>query len=300
MLVVLLGLGAMVIDLGSAWQHRRQLVTATDGAALAAAQEFASGGDGCESVAADYYNRNAPASAEEEVCTPGNHSVRVDGSDTVQFGLARIFGIDDQVVNSSTTASWEQAVAVKGLRPIGLCLGVLEDLGASPPSPGQEITIPWDNNGPDVCSPGGENVPGSWGYIDFNGGGNAGNEIIDWTENGYDELVSPGTYEPFTGAHGNMQSAIEGLIASAECVALPVYEHASGNGNNARFTVIDFATVTITGVRFTGAPADRYLSFRFTPCLVQGDGAAGGGVDYLASVIAICKVDNSPVDNCPA
>jgi hypothetical protein len=299
-LVVLLGLAAMVIDYGSLWQHRRQMVTATDAAALAAAQEYAIGGNGCDaSVARAYYDRNAPANADAPACTPGTQQVRVDGSVTVEYGFGRILGLDSQAIVSSTTASWQQPSSVKGLRPLGLCLSVLRRLNASPPRSGQRVTIPWNNSQPDDCSTAGNNIPGGWGYIDFNGGGNGGNEIEAWTADGYDQPVSPGVYEPFTGSHSNLQSTIEGLISDGQCVALPVYERASGNGNNIRYRVVDFATVVFTGVRFTGSPNNRFLSFQFTPCVVQGDGTNGGGVDYFPRVIRICRVDSTTTNDCP-
>ena len=53
-----LGCAAFTVDLGHSWQERRNFITATDAAALASAQEYAEGGNGCASVAARRFRRH--------------------------------------------------------------------------------------------------------------------------------------------------------------------------------------------------------------------------------------------------
>ncbi len=50
MLVVITGMAALTIDLGNGWRIRRALIPATDSAALAAAQDYAQGINGCDTT----------------------------------------------------------------------------------------------------------------------------------------------------------------------------------------------------------------------------------------------------------
>ena len=50
-MVVILGGAAISVDLGNAWQAKRQLHTASDSAALSAGEVYAFSGNGCASIA---------------------------------------------------------------------------------------------------------------------------------------------------------------------------------------------------------------------------------------------------------
>ncbi|MEZ5343264.1 MAG: pilus assembly protein TadG-related protein [Acidimicrobiales bacterium] len=298
LLVALLGMAALVIDVGTMWQARRNLVTATDAGALAAAQEYAIGGTGCATVAADFYGRNAPPDADAPTCSTAGQTVTVAGNVDVPFTFGRALGLTDGAITASTTALWQQPYSVSGLRPLGLCLDMLTAQGATPPVLGQTVHVPWNNDGPDTCSNGGSgnNIPGNWGYIDFdNTAGNPNNQISDWTANGYPDAVAPGIFDPFTGAHNNIANDLTPLIG--QCITLPIYTKAEGNGGNAEFTIVDFASVILTDVHFTGQQNARYFEFTWASCLVQGSGE-GGGIDYGPKTIRICDVDNSAQNRC--
>ena len=58
---VAIGSAAFALDLGNAWQARSKLHTATDAAALAAAETYANGGTGCASVGSTYVTSNDSA-----------------------------------------------------------------------------------------------------------------------------------------------------------------------------------------------------------------------------------------------
>ena len=123
--IVLFGMAAFALDTGNGWQTRRQLITATDAAALASAQEFAVGEDGCDTTPATFVSANV-VDASVTGCSftdlgPGAGYVTVDAERTVDFTFARVFGIDGRQVHSTTTAAYGQPISVTGLRPFGLC-----------------------------------------------------------------------------------------------------------------------------------------------------------------------------------
>ena len=123
--VVLFGMAAvLVIDLGNGWQSRRHLITATDAAALAAAQDYAIDLDGCTNQAATYVNNNF-ADATMVSCvlggSPGAGWVTVTADVDVTTVLAGVIGAGDYDVSSASTARWGTTRTVGGLRPLSLC-----------------------------------------------------------------------------------------------------------------------------------------------------------------------------------
>jgi Flp pilus assembly protein TadG len=209
-LVVLCGVAALTIDLGNGWVTRRNLVTSTDAAALAAAQEYGAGGNGCDTIDETYVLLNNP-SATGITCTPGGSPsagwVTVYAEDNVETRFAPVIGRGDFLANSSSTARWGAlSGAPSGLRPIAMCVEAVMD-DDTPDDPTDDTTVrDWFDAGgvpnnkiatirfsnpegqPDLCNPDGSgnpsNVPGNWGLVDFDGVG--GNDSQDWIENGYD------------------------------------------------------------------------------------------------------------------
>lgn len=153
-MAVIIGIAALVIDLGAGRLARRSLVTATDAAALAAAQEYALGGDPCPvgsaqpgaiinpasvaaSVAGDYLLKNYPDATLVAPCAKTNviydrlapaGTVEVGGQITIRaqdridtsFAPA-IGGADSIGTSAASSAHWGPPSAISQLRPLGLC-----------------------------------------------------------------------------------------------------------------------------------------------------------------------------------
>lgn len=133
-MLALLGVAAIAVDSGNNWQQRRQLTTAVEAAALAAAADYSWGDDGCTLAASDYLARNF-ATATLVSCTPhGDLANGTFGWVTVQAEIVvdQMFG---GVLGQSTvpvrTVSHAMfgvpAVAGEGARPLGLCTEAVED-----------------------------------------------------------------------------------------------------------------------------------------------------------------------------
>ena len=297
LLAIFLGMTGLVVDITAAWIGRRNLVTTTDAAALAAVQDYVEGVNGCTNSAPDYVGRNAP-NATMTACnhvapsgsTPGR--VTVEADNTVNFIFAPILGLADTTVASSTTTSYDLASRVEGgLRPFGLCLDALNALTPTiVPGNGVVYRIVYGkDNQPDSC--GGEDVPGNWGVLDFDGGANQQIDIRNWTEFGYDGEVAIGDIiEGDTGAFSNsLNSELTALMAE-ESFTLPIFDVATGNGANANFQIENFAAVRLAGFKANGPEADRYLDIEFLNAVVQG-GGGGDPTNLGAYVIGICAVD---------
>lgn len=125
LLVVLLGMLALVMDLGRAIAVRREMVNAADAAALAAAQRCALNQGQAAAIAAadetallnDAVTRVSivfDPSCRPALTTPGPKTVTVTYARTVDFFVAPILGFDSTTVTTSATATW----AAPGVVPI--------------------------------------------------------------------------------------------------------------------------------------------------------------------------------------
>jgi hypothetical protein len=106
MMVVILGMAAMAIDIGSYYAAQRRAQAAADAAALAASQDLPSNPTGAYSDAQTYGLKNYPG-ATVTPQSPYNGStsqihVTVTGSTPSFFG--RIFGLTSETVSASATA----------------------------------------------------------------------------------------------------------------------------------------------------------------------------------------------------
>jgi Flp pilus assembly protein TadG len=300
-----LGLAALVVDVGNAWQERRHLVTATDAASLAAVQDYVQNDPGCTLSAPGSVTANNPAATMTSCVhvppaagSPGR--VTVEAEATVDFFFAGVFGVNSKTVSSSTTASYDTASAVTGgLRPFGLCIDSIDALIPDVvPGDGVVYRISYGKDDqPDSC--GGEDVPGNWGILDFDGGANRQNDIKDWTLNGYPGTVTIGDdIEGDTGAYSNSLNSELNFLMTVESFGLPVFDVATGNGANAEFHIVNFAAARLDGFKTTGPQADRYFDIEFLDEVVQGTGG-GPAVGFGAYVIGICAVNGvNPTTAC--
>lgn len=302
-MVLVMGLAALALDSGNGWQTRRSLITATDAAALGAAEVYAQNGNGCAGVPASFVGANV-AAASVTGCSradlgPGAAAVTVQAKVPLHYTFAGIIGVGDRDVHSTTTAAYGQPLGVTGLRPLGLCSAsaAYQEWVTSGMSTPFTVTIPYGKSAPGDC---GANVPGNWGVQDFNGGANSNNDTKTWITDGYPGLVTaPGSIPGDTGAFSNsLASALDTLVASGAPFQLPVYDRASGNGSNAQFHITGFVTVVLVAFDATGVAANRWLRVQFVSHVAQGTCCAHG-TDTGTRVVFICAVDATfPLSNC--
>ena len=119
--VVLLGLGAIVIDAGALYAERRQLQNGADAAAIALAKQYASsatatcvpgGGAGTADSYADQNANDASGSAIESIECPMANEVRVTSATQSADGgvmrpvLAQFLGAGGTTVRAAAAAAW--------------------------------------------------------------------------------------------------------------------------------------------------------------------------------------------------
>jgi hypothetical protein len=184
-LVLLVGLTALVVDLGRGWVERRREVRATDAAALAAALSFAVEEAQCvqddpsrwipAQTSADRValaNVSAPSPAERVLFSPdcANRTVTVAYRSQVTYAFAPLFGFPRQrMVSARATARWGPSGAAY-TAPLMLrdawMTQVCQWFDSGPqdfPQEGEECAI-WMNN--DAQRP--ENLGNAmWGWVNL-------------------------------------------------------------------------------------------------------------------------------------
>jgi Flp pilus assembly protein TadG len=306
--VVLFGMAAFALDTGNLWTSRRHLVTATDGAALGAAQDYAVGTNGCATTAPSLLTQNYTG-ASLTGCVfsrtgPGAGYVTVTGGHAVSFTFAEIFGLSGSTVHSTTTAAFGLPLIATGLRPIGLCVnapGVKTYWQNGAGNPVLAV-VPYTNTQPDNCTGSGGSVPGNWGFVDLDKTitNNSNALTISWIQTGC-QMNSLGA--PCEVAGGDMLAGNPGAISGSQASALgslvtnqtqfqvPLFDTVSGNGANARMHIIGFANVQLVGFQVTGPEASRYLILKFSPGVLHGTCCKTGGTDFGTRAVFICAVD---------
>ena len=302
--VVLVSFAAIVIDAGSLWQTRRNMVTATDAASLGAAADYSRGTNGCATTAATLLTANKSGAALDSCSSQNGNAadsgyVTVRGSTNVLFTFAGVLGINNKNVRSTTTAEWGKPAGAIGLRPIGLCLTsnalmtAWLNLPTGPTGTSGTIRIPFVSAQTNPCG----NASGNWGVADFDGGDNSNNDTKTWLEGGYPGTVSMGSNVPGnTGAiSGSLSNQLAFLAASGASFALPVFDAISGNGSNATMHIVAVVNVQLVAYKITGAVATHYLDLIFSKAVIQGT-CCGTGLDTGARVIRICDIDTLAPD----
>ncbi|MDH3300503.1 MAG: pilus assembly protein TadG-related protein [Acidimicrobiia bacterium] len=312
MLVVIMGMASLVVDLGSGWRTRRALIPATDAAALAAAQDYAQGLDGCSLSAGNYLASNEGA-AVLDLCDPHasgtNGYVTVAASHNVQTWFAAVLGLGDYTVTSASTAAWSDPSGVNGLRPLGLCLNGDADLQNAvynPDADPVEIVVEYTKEHPNDCG----STTGNWGPIDLDGNGNSHQDMNDWLLDGYPGLIEFSDHvvtsctdehclEGDTGADlAGSQSYLNTLVSRDEYILLPLFNFVEGNGANARYHVVGIVRVKILQHKVVGAEDKRFLRLLVEPGFVPGIGGGSGSGTGGSKVVSICAVDATDLSGC--
>lgn len=169
MLTVLLGAGAIVVDVGAMYLQAERLQAGTDAAALAIAEECAltpalCNDDLASQLADQYLGANAgafsvlPPIVAQDSSDAG--SVTIRGQSNVAPAFAGVLGIDTHTVGASATARWGP-VLEQPVFPLAVCGGALADAIDS----GQQVVLesyPSGDESPALCDGAPDALPLSW------------------------------------------------------------------------------------------------------------------------------------------
>ncbi len=303
LLTAMLGLTALVVDVGGMRVARRALVPAADAAALAAAQDLVErpwDRAGACATARTYVTANDVDATMTDCEVTGNSGGGVVTVWTTRERTSSFLappGGSFEPAEASSAAAWGPPRAITGLRPVGLCYDgspELKQLIDNPPSSVVYLELPFPKVDATAC--GGVSTTGNFLSVDFEGGASTA-EVGQWAVDGYPEPVAldgPTT----TGCSGQpcadrpyaipaISGDLDELVDSGDYVPWPIYDYADSDGVH----VIGFIRARLYWYAFQGPLEYWTLAFKVEPGLVIGTCCGGPGLDAGNRVVAICGVD---------
>jgi Flp pilus assembly protein TadG len=296
MLLVLIGAGAMAVDVGQIYSERAQLQNAADAGAIAVARSCQAGS--CDSELADALansNSNDGASnAAVDLSAEGKVTVSTstkNGSSSFLTNLfATAFDANPVQVGAKATAAW----GGPGYGPSALPLTFAPcqfDVGGSV----HTIKI----HGTETCvsdNPSGASVAGGFEWLVPNSGVC---ETTVYPDDPSTSAVKDPYAESKTGL--SMPSACKPVIESLlnTVVLFPVYSSVVKTGANAKYYIKGYAAFTLTGYRFPGMSGGdttelggsdngirgKFVNWVADPTTYSGSGYTAGGVSLPAHLI---------------
>lgn len=281
--VVLLGFGALVLDIGSLYAEKRQLQNGADAAAFAIAQDCAKGNCGTPSAtAAQLANENANDGAAnvEDICGnaagliacidpptvpagAGYVRVKTQTGDSAGPGLmppllGRVLdpSYDGQTVHASATVVWGEPGALSAVFPLtfSACDYTAQTAGGTifattPYAASAEKVIYFHSNpeaAPCASTPAasGLDLPGGFGWVSVAG-------CTSSSTLGSTLPVDTGNSVPQDCTVGNGQTAAFLLDQYVgQIIQLPVFGAMSGTGTGGTYTITTYASFYLTGYYF--------------------------------------------------
>jgi hypothetical protein len=209
-LVVLLGMGAIVVDMGHLLGARRRIVQAVDSAAHAAALScgLGLGQADADATAVTYAGANAPGAQLVEgypfydpSCEASFGRVTVEFTSTERHFFSPIFGAESEgQVRWRATGLWGAAAGGAGIMPFMLSSGQLTNCEIPPPDPeaaiGEQCQFAFNNQDVGNAQWGGMNL-NQWNVAANAGCSSAGTEQSrDWIEGSSAPLVTTNYPDP--------------------------------------------------------------------------------------------------------
>jgi Flp pilus assembly protein TadG len=276
-LVVILGMAALVVDVGNWYHTKRRLQGTADAAALAGAQLLPKDPSGAQSMALDYAGKNggdvagADISVTSTVGANDTISVKAQKTDAGIFG--GILGIGSADISARAKARVGPPVQAKAVAPMVVYCDhplIHNCAGDSTPDfgPGNPTTMDYDPMG----------APGAYGMLDLDGeGGTVGSSSeADWILHGFNKYLPTGNYPSDPGAKFSSSNIQDALTARLGTVLLfPVFKKLDGTGQNAQYEIIGWIGFHLTSFEVHGN--DAVLHGYFTEFIAQGILADSGG-----------------------
>ena len=291
-LTVLIGMSALVLDVGSWLRVQRKLQATADAAALAGAQLLPDDPGAATQTALTYANRNSEGAGQATITLGSdlvaNDQITVEENGEAPGFFSRVFHISSVHVGARATARSRNVAAARYVAPIAV--SELHPMLQCTPSPcfGQPTQIELA----DLKAPDSSTAAGNFGLLDLDGTANGGagtTEVANWLRNGYNGTLGVGTYEGAPGAKFNaapFDSALNARVGTE--LMFPVYRTIAGSGSNAAFQVIGWVGFKLTSWS-TGGNGGMLFGY-FTRLTWDGVAAdSAGQPDFGARTISLVK-----------
>jgi Flp pilus assembly protein TadG len=288
MIASLLGLTALVLDVGSWFRAHRQLQATADASALAGAQELPDNPGNASGLANDYAAKNTSdlqgvTVSLSQTYVP-NDTIKVHVTKPAEGFFSKVFGINSVNEGASATARTAGMKSALYVAPIVVNKKhpMLNNCGGPCYGPSYQTTIPVSATG----------APGAFGLVNLDpttNGTTGASTLAGWIENGFDKYLDIGSYASDPGVKFNsngIQDAMQQRIGTE--MLFPVYDTYSGQGSNAQYHIIGWVGFFVTAVDPNGNNGN--VSGYFTRVIwtgIQASSAGGGGPNYGARAVQL-------------
>jgi Flp pilus assembly protein TadG len=289
-MVVLLGMAALVLDVGSWYRADRATQSTADAAALAGAQALPDEASNARALALEYASKNGGLGGGNVTITSklvANDTITVSVKQPAPGFFSKIFGKDSVTVGSTGVARSEGVSSVKYVAPITVhykhpllnCKGPSAHPTCSPTF-GTTTTLQLE----DLHQPGGGSGSGAFGLLNLNYGDPSGNvgagTLADWLMSGYQDYLPLGNYYSAPSANFNNSQFADAVTAVlGKEVLFPVYRLLTGPGSNAKYDIIGWVGFVITSFDPSGSAGS--ITGYFTSYTAQGIQVTSGGNPYF-------------------
>jgi hypothetical protein len=298
-LVVLLGFTALAVDVGAMYAEKAQLQNGADATALAIANDCAKGLV-CTAAMTDPGNRLADDNANDSstgvfaVTQPNGNTVRVEtnaqaqGSTDDSFALyfARVLGHETSVIHAVAEASWGTPTTATTLPwTVSECvfkkflsssqLASLTDTGNFEGNPSDaHVLLRYDEGTPTYpgCAAQNGYRPGGFGWLETNTGCSTDIDLAATVKG------QPGNHFPNDSGKVKVCDSLKDTILD-EPALIPLFNKATGTGDNTVYSLIGFAAFRVTGYKFSGS--DEHVDSLVPKC-VDAKGKKDPNCRYLA------------------
>jgi secretion/DNA translocation related TadE-like protein len=275
-LVVLLGMAALVLDIGSWYRADRDTQSTADSAALAGAQALPDDTAQASSLASSYASKNGGGlqSVSFSSSFGPNDTITVQVKRPATGVFTKLFGVSSVNVGSKASArtalisqaKYVAPIAVKNTHPMligcnnGPCYGSQ-----------YETKIPVAQTG----------APGAFALVNLlneQNGTSGASVLADWILHGFDGYLPLGGYFSDPGVKFNanqIQDALAARLAVNPVLLFPVYDTLTGSGSNAEYHVIAWAAFHVDSFDKSGNTGS--VTGYFTQVIWQGLQANPGG-----------------------
>ena len=267
-LIVLIGMSALVLDVGSWFRTKRHLQSTSDAAALAGAQSLPSDPSAARSVALSYANQNGGDVAASDIKVSSTFSkddtISVKAKRTDSGVFSGVLGVTSTNITANAKARVDAPQKVRYVAPMVV-------------SCDHPLIKNCDGNGKPKFLTGTQmdfsdmGAPGAFGMLNLDGGnGTVGSsKEAEWILHGFDKYLPLGQYRSDPGAKfssSNIQDALSARIGTV--LLFPVFRTLQGGGENAEYEIIGWIGFRLQSFEVHGNNAT--LHGYFTEFIAQG------------------------------
>ena len=281
----LVGMAALVVDVGSWFHAQRKLQTAADAAALAGAQHLPTQQSTAKTIALDYSQRNYSGIPAPTVTFPDAATIDVAAKADTPGIFAPVLNAAFKIVtvHAQAQARVSAPEKLKDVAPIA----IYKDYACIVTNPscfGQTVVLGFDDDNPY------DPTKSKFGLLDLDRDGSAGTgDMKDWLTSGYpDYLPIDTTYPPANGEKNGIKTELQDAANAHRVLLFPVYDSAAASG----YHVIGWAAFVVDNIG-KWAGKEHILTGHFVT-FIATDIAAGNPItdpskDFGVHVITLTK-----------